>query len=166
MKTAKTWFFIVIMLAGLEPHRAFAGQGVYVDAGPGVIQSLDTGAVALRYDIDTEPSWKMDGFYEAAIVHWGGKNHSTDYAVARGLLWNAPDDTYVSGALGLSAIDRQTHNLGTPLQFYIRAAWGRRIGDLDVSLGYIHISNGKLFFGWSGPNNGANFVTLSLGKRF
>jgi hypothetical protein len=56
-----------------------------------------------------------------------------------------------------------TEHLVTHLQFYFRFAYDWKIGSRDFSLGFTHVSNGKLVFGWDGPNTGENFLTLSIG---
>jgi hypothetical protein len=46
-----------------------------------------------------------------------------------------------------------------------RIALGRRAGAFDLSLGYVHYSNGKHFFGWEGPNYGENFATIQVERK-
>jgi hypothetical protein len=169
----KTWrhgILTIIASAGLAcivatPSPA-AADGVFVEGGPGIIQSLSTDVVLLRYQKDGKPLFGHDGFYEGIYAYWNGRNHAGDVALARGLRWTLKGDGYFSTALGAGYINRETGNLGTHFEFYIRSALGMRTGRYDVSLGYIHISNGKLFLGWRGPDNGENFVTLSMGGLF
>jgi hypothetical protein len=143
-----------------------AADGLFIEGGGGIIQSLSTSVVLLRYQKDGMPLFGHDGFYEGICAYWNGTNHAADVAIARGLRWKLKGDGYLSSALGVGYMNRETENLATHFEFYIRFALGRRTGRYDLSLGYIHISNGKLFLGWHGPDNGENFITLSIGGLF
>ncbi len=99
-------------------------------------------------------------------MHWNGKYHADAVGLAGGIRWDGRDDRYFSAALGGCRISRKTDNLGTPFQFYIRLGAGIRTSRYDVSFGLVHISNGKLLFGWNGPNKSENFITLSVGGLF
>ncbi len=154
-------------LAGVcgAPAAAVA-DGVFVEAGPGIIQSMSTDIVLLRYQKEAAPLFGYSGFYEGVYAYWNGKNHAADMALARGLRWDIQKNGYFSTALGAGYINRETGNLGTHFEFYLRFAAGVRTERYDLSIGYIHISNGKLFMGWRGADNGENFVTLAIGGLF
>jgi len=154
-------------LAGIvaTPTPATA-DGLFVEGGSGIIQSMSTDVVLLRYQKDGMPLFGHDGFYEGIYANWNGGNHAVDIAIARGLRWKLKDEGYFSSSFGAGYIDRETDNLGTHFEFYFRFALGKRTGRYDMSLGYVHISNGKLIFGWRGADNGENFVTFSIGSLF
>jgi len=154
-------------LAGVvsSPSPATA-DGLFIEGGPGIIQSMSSSVVLARYQKDGMPLFGYDGFYEGIYAYWNGSNHAVDVAIARGLRWKLKGDGYFSTALGVGYMDRETDNLGTHFEFYIRLALGRRTGRYDLSLGYVHISNGKLILGWHGADNGENFITLSMGGLF
>ncbi len=171
-KTIKIWVLrilvwaVAVMACICSATADASADGIFVEGGPGFIQSLSTSVVLLRYQKDTSPLFGQSSFYEGAYLYWNGRNHAQDASLARGLRWTFEKDRYVSTALGAGYLDRETDNLGTRFEFYIRFAVGVRTDQYDFSLGYIHISNGKLFFGWKGPDNGENFVTLSMGGLF
>jgi hypothetical protein len=155
---------IIILLATATP--AYAG-GLFVEGGTGFNYSKDADAVFLRYQKETSLLFGMQSFYEASYGHWSGVNHNNAVALARGirLPW-AEEKNYVSGEAGLGHVDRTTNNLGTHYQILFRVALGHKIGVFDFSLGYVHYSNGKYFFGWHGPNYSENFVTAQAGLNF
>ncbi len=155
---------IIILLAGATPAHA---DGIFIEAGTGFNYSKDADAVFLRYQKETSLLFGQQSFYEASYGRWSGVNHNNAAGIARGirLPW-ANEKNYVSGEAGLSYVDRTTDNLGTHYQLLFRAALGHRIGACDLSLGYVHYSNGKFFFGWHGPNNSENFITLQAGLKF
>ncbi len=172
IKTIKIWGLRILVwaVAGMAgiwclPAEASA-DGIFVEGGPGFMQSMSTNIVLLRYQKDTSPLFGKSSFYEGAYAYWNGNNHAQDVSLARGLRWTFEKDRYFSTALGAGYLDRETGNLGTHFEFYIRFAVGVRTDQYDFSLGYIHISNGKLFLGWKGPDNGENFVTISMGGLF
>ncbi len=163
----RTLVFTVAGISGIcsAPTDASA-DGIFVEGGPGIIQSLSTDIVLLRYQKDVAPLFGKSSFYECIYAYWNGGNHAQDISIARGLRWTLEKNRYFSTALGAGYLDRETGNLGTHFEFYIRLAVGVRTDRYDVSLGYIHISNGKFLLGWDGPDNGENFITLSMGGLF
>ncbi len=172
IKTIRMWGLatLTVTIAGISgicsaPTDASA-DGIFVEGGPGIMQSLTTGVVLLRYQKDTSPLFEHSSFYEGIYAYWNGENHAQILALARGLRWALQNGGYISTALGAGYMDRETGNLGTHFEFYIRIAIGKRTDQYDISLGYIHISNGKLLLGWEGPDNGENFITISMGGLF
>ncbi len=164
MKTRIFFFIIIIILCRPSPSRS--ADGIFVETGPGFDRSLNTGVVLARYVKDTSPLWGYESFYEGIYARWSGRNHAEDFSVSRGLRWRAGEVAYYSFAMGGGHISRVTGNLGTPFDFYFRFAYGRRTSCYDISLGVIHISNGKPLFGWPGPDNGENFITFAVGGLF
>ncbi len=155
------------VLAGLVSAPAQTdADGLFVEGGPGIIQSLSTEVVILRYQKEASPLFGHTGFYEGVYAYWNGEGHAADVALARGLRWTLQKDDYFSAALGAGYIDRETVNLGTHFELYFRLAVGKRTERYDISFGYVHISNGKLIMGWRGADNGENFVTLAIGGLF
>ncbi len=155
-----------VILGVFGAPAAACADGVFVEGGPGIIQSMSTDIVLLRYQKEAPPLFGYSGFYEGVYAYWNGRNHAADVALARGLRWSMQKDGYFSTALGGGYINRETGNLGTHFEFYFRIAAGIRSDRYDISLGYVHISNGKLFMGWRGADNGENFITLAVGGLF
>jgi len=145
---------------------AVCAAGLFLEAGPGVMTSQDSTYTAVRYQKDTSKLFNTDSFYELCYASWNGSNENNALSFARGLRWPVSANTYASADIGVGHIKRTTHNLGTPFQFYLRFAYDIKVGPVDISLGFVHYSNGKLIFGWSGPNNGEDFPTFSLGMTF
>ena len=141
-------------------------NGLFIEAGPGVNSSQGSTYTAVRYQKETSKLFDTDSFYELSYASWNGPNNNNALSFARGLRWTGTANTYDSADIGVGHINRTTGNLGTPFQFYLRFAYGIKVGTVDLSLGFIHYSNGKLIFQWQGPNNGENFPTFSLGITF
>jgi hypothetical protein len=141
-------------------------NGLFVEVGPGVSSSQGSTYTSIRYQKDTSRLFDTDSFYELTYASWNGPNNNNALSFARGLCWTGAANTYGSADIGVGHISRTTHNLGTPFQFYFRFAYGIKVGSADLSLGFIHYSNGKLIFHWQGPNNGEDFLTFSLGITF
>jgi hypothetical protein len=151
--------FIIFVLSALPA----IADNLFVEAGPGFSKSADSTVFLLRYDHNTSRLFKHDSFYEGVLAHWTGSNRAEVIGLARGILWNTGKDQDLRATFGLLGTSRTTEHLGTRFQFYFRFAYDRKIFRRDVSLALIHISNGKLIFGWDGPNSGENFITLSVG---
>ena len=143
-----------------------SANGLFVEAGPGVSSSQGSTYTAVRYQKETSKLFDTDSFYELSYASWNGPNKNNALSFARGLRWTGTANTYGSADIGVGHINRTTGNLGTPFQFYLRFAYGIKAGAFDLSLGFVHYSNGKLIFGWQGPNNGEDFPTISLGITF
>lgn len=158
----KKCFAAFIIIFALSSSVASAGN-LFVETGPGIMMSRYSVAALARYQRDTSRLFNRESYYEAVFAYWNGDNHANAIGIARGIKLAPQDDRYYSVTFGGCHINRETGNLGTPFQFYIRLAYNIKSDHYDLSLGYIHISNGKLFFGWNGPNNGENFITLSIG---
>jgi hypothetical protein len=156
---------LVVFFFSLYGWTACA-NGLFVEAGPGVFSSRDSTYTAIRYQKDTSKLFNTDSFYELSYASWNGLNNNEALSFARGLRWTGTANTYGSADVGIGHINRTTGNLGTPFQFYFRFAYGIKVGAVDFSLGFVHYSNGKLIFGWEGPNNGEDFPTFSVGMTF
>jgi len=143
-----------------------SANGLFVEAGTGVMTSQGSTYTAVRYQKETSKLFDTDSFYELSYASWNGPNENNAISFARGLRWTGKANTYGSVDIGVGHIKRTTGNLGTPFQFYLRFAYGIKVGAVDFSLGFVHYSNGKLIFGWQGPNNGEDFPTFSLGITF
>jgi len=128
---------------------------LFVEGGPGFIFSNDATALIVRGRIDCSD-----------YATWNGKNANEAFGLSRGVQWQTTEHGAVILSEGLSHIDRTTSNLGQPFEFFGRLAYEQQVGATIVSLGWIHISDAKFLFGWSGNNNGENFLTLSLGIPF
>ncbi len=120
----------------------------------------------LFYRHETMPLFGLDSYYEFLYASWNGPDHAEAVGLARGIRLAGTADEYLSLTGGLSRISRTTSNLGQPFEFYGRLAYEKNAGRALFSMGWIHYSDAKFLFGWSGPNNSENFVTLSLGIIF
>ncbi len=158
----KTYFFGLIVISALSTSPVLAND-LFVDTGPGTFYSADTFSVFVRYQRDTSKLFNRESYYEAFFANWNGHNYAYAIGIARGIRLFQHDDRYFSFTFGGCHISRETNNLGTPFQFYIRLSYDVKVYRHDLSLGYVHISNGKFIFGWDGPNNGENFITLGIG---
>ncbi len=156
----------LILIIVITPSSFVCANGLFVEASPGIFFSGDTTVSLVRFQKDTSRLFGHESFYEAAYASWNGTNSNRAVSLARGLFWGDRERAYRSADLGICHISRTTDNLGTPFQFYFRAASGIKVGRADLSIGLIHYSNGKLVFRWSGPNKSENFITASIGLTF
>jgi hypothetical protein len=157
-------FSFILFLLVLSPD-VFADT-LSLETGQGFHHSGNTQALFVRYQKDAPLLFGQQGFYEGSVGAWNGPNRVETVGIARGLRFGLGETGYLSAQFGLNYITRKTENLGTLFQFASRLTVGRSIGEYDVSLGYVHFSNGKYFFGWDGPNYGENFVTVQIGRKF
>ncbi len=157
-------FSIVLFLLVLSPD-VFA-DALFLETGQGFHHSVNTQALFVRYQKEAPLLFGQKGFYEGSVGAWNGPNRVETVGIARGLRFAFGETDYFSAQAGLHYITRTTDNLGTLFEVALRLAYGRTMGEYDLSLGYIHFSNGKFFFGWDGPNNGENFLTIQLGRKF
>ncbi len=155
-----------LLLILITSSSSVYADGLFVEAGPGIFYSEDTTVSLVRFQKDTSKLFGHESFYEAAYASWNGENSNRAVSLARGLRWGDPGRAYRSADIGICHISRTTGNLGTPFQFYFRAASGMKVGGTDLSIGFIHYSNGKLVFRWHGPNRSENFLTVSIGLTF
>jgi len=151
-------FFVRVLPASADDSLSY-------EAGKGFYFSHSANANIFRYRHELDPLFGLSSFFEASYASWNGPDHSDAAALARGIRWGAID-RYLSFTMGLSYISRTTGNLGQPFEFYLRMAYEKSFGKALFSLGWIHYSDGKFIFGWSGPNNSENFATISLGLLF
>jgi len=138
------------------------------ESGQGFYTSGDSRVAFFRYLKDTAPLFGFDSYYDLAVATWSGENHNDAIVIARAERWNMTEKTYVDIGVGGAYLERTTHNLGTRLEFALRAALGLKAGAFDLALGYNHFSNGEEIFHWktSTSNLGENFITLRLGYVF
>ena len=154
--------FVILTLIIILGYSAASADNLFVEAGPGILKSKDSLVLLLRYQKETSELFGHSSFYEAFGAHWTDGSRATAYGLARGIVWNRKDrPAFFSTSFGLAGVSRTTSHMGTRFQFYFRFAYDWRLGSVPVSLGYIHFSNGKLVFGWDGPNSGENFLTFS-----
>ncbi len=161
----RLWIFICVITLFYFAPPAHA-DGLFLEGGAGLLFSKNTEAVFLRYQKDAGPLFHHESFYDFSFASWNGPNHDDAVAITRGLKWNWKERNYFSFEAGGAYLKRTSDNLGTRLQFAFRFAFGVRAEKFDISIGYNHISNGKFLFGWSGPNNGENFLSLQIGRVF
>jgi len=158
--------FLVAAIMLLFPALPASADSLSYDAGVGFYLSSRTTLNLLRYQHEARPLFGHSGYYEAMYASWNGPDNAKAIGLARGIRLATFEDQYLSLTGGLSHINRTTSNLGQPFEFYGRIAYVIHVDKAIFSIGYVHFSDGKFFFEWSGPNNGENFVTLSLGISF
>lgn len=159
MKTLLSAYVLVLLFSSPVP-----ADDLFVDIGAGVFKSEHSGSLFLRYQKETSQLLRRPSYWEGVAGYWTNSNSASALGIARGIAWNrANRDHFFSTTFGVLAVSRTTQHLGTHFQFYFREAFHMKLGGADVSLGLTHISNGKLVFGWTGPNTGENFVTLAVG---
>jgi len=156
---------VAALLFSLAAFPVFA-DGVFVEAGTGLLYSTGTNATLARYQHDTSRLFGLESFYEASYASWSGLDHNEAIGFARGLRWEYERNVSLTADMGAAHITRTTGHLGTPFQFVFRFSWDKRFGPADLSVGWIHYSNGKFIFHWAGTNDSENFLTLSLGMFF
>jgi hypothetical protein len=154
--------YILGLIICVLPFPAFA-DNLFLEAGVGVLKSRHSEAVFLRYQHDTSRLFHLPSYWEGVLTHWNNSSHAEALGLARGISWDGNENRHFSAAFGMVGISRTTEHSGTHFQFYFRIGYDIKIRERDYSVGLIHISNGKLIFGWEGPNSGENFVTLSVG---
>ncbi len=150
----------------LLPTLPALADSLSYETGIGFSFSSSATVNLLRFRHEVEPLFGLSSYYEVSYASWNGPNHADAIAVARGIRLERTADEYLSLTLGLSHISRTTANLGQPFEFYIRVAYEKSVSKALFSIGWIHYSDAKFLFGWSGPNNGENFATISMGLLF
>ncbi|HEX9021401.1 MAG TPA: acyloxyacyl hydrolase [Nitrospirota bacterium] len=161
MKTVALFLFLLFLSSATAD-----AAGLFIEGGEGFYFSHDTEAVIVRFQLDAPKLFGLEGFYEATYASWNGHEHDEAIALARGVRWVSAMKSAVSLTAGLSYISRTTSHLGQPFEFYGRLAFDEEIGRAFVSIGWLHYSDAKFLFQWSGPNDGENFLTLTLGVYF
>jgi len=156
---------VTIVLFPLMAMTAPA-DSLFYETGGGFLYSTGSTANFLRYRHETTPLFGYSSYYEASYASWNGPDHDNAVGLARGIRWAGTDDDGLTFTAGVSHIRRTTDNLGQPFEFYLRLAYEKNIGKALLSVGWIHYSDGKFIFGWSGPNDSENFATVSVGMHF
>jgi len=157
---------LVAAIMLLFPALPASADSLSYEAGVGFYFSSGTTVNLLRYQHEARPLFGYSGYYEAMYTSWNGPDNAKAIGLARGIRLATTDNQYLSLTGGLSHINRTTSNLGQPFEFYGRVTYVMHVDKAIFSIGYVHFSSGKFFFGWSGPNYGENFVTLSIGMSF
>ncbi len=158
--------FLVVTFLLLFPTPPVSADSLSYEAGVGFFFSRSTTAYLLRYRHETSSLFGLSSYYEASYASWNGPDHNEAIGLARGIRWPRTTDGHLSLTAGLSRINRTTSNLGQPFEFYGRLAYEKNVSKVLFSIGWIHYSDAKFLFGWSGPNKSENFLTLSIGILF
>jgi Lipid A 3-O-deacylase (PagL) len=161
----KSLLFIAAVMFLFRIQSASA-DSLSFESGIGFYFSSGNNTYLLRYRHDTAPLFNLESYYEVSYASWNGPDHAEAAGLARGIRLAGTNDGYLGLTAGLSRISRTTSNLGQPFEFYGRLGYEKCAGRALYSIGWIHYSDAKFLFGWSGPNNSENFVTLSLGMNF
>ncbi|MFA5073159.1 MAG: acyloxyacyl hydrolase [Nitrospirota bacterium] len=158
-------FFLSALL--LCCSNASYGDEILLEGGRGFHQSNHSEVFFLRYQKDSSPLFGLDSYYGLAAATWSGTAHNSAIILTKGIRFDVFRQVFAGFEGGGAYLKRTTRNLGTRLQFALRAFTGVRIESFDVGIGYNHFSNGKGVFGWTKTaNHGENFVTLQVGYRF
>ncbi len=163
------------------------GLSVWAEEGGYFIDSLSFGAGISRHDeigisrfgvrkdsdyqfLKNSTGW-LSGYYEASAGCWTGQD-DTIYNVAFSpvIVYYFGDPTwilkpYIEAGIGVSAIsdtDLDSRNFSTIFQFEDRIGMGVQFEHLDMSVRYMHYSNGSI----SQPNDGIDIFIATLGYRF
>jgi hypothetical protein len=160
------YLLLIAAITVLFPVLPASADSLSYEAGLGFYFSTSSNMYILRYRHETVPLFGFSSYYEASYASWDGRNHSEAIALARGIRWERTADEYLSLTTGLSHISRTTLNLGQPFEFYGRLAYEKNVGKALFSIGWIHYSDAKFIFHWSGPNISENFWTFSIGVLF
>lgn len=150
----------------LFPILPASADNLSYEGGFGFYFSKSSNMYRLRYQHEATPLFGFSSYYEASYAAWNGPCYSEAVGLARGIRWARTTDEYLDLTIGLSHISRTTSNLGQPFEFYERLAYEKKVGRALFSIGWVHYSDAKFLFGWSGPNIGENFVTFSIGLLF
>jgi hypothetical protein len=153
---------IAIIICAAVSSPVFADD-FFLQAGGGFGKSFGETITGVRYQHDTSRLFSLPSFYEAVYMYWSNSSRSQGLGFARSLVWKHGEFRSFNASIGLMGISRRTENLGTSLQIYFRFAYDFVLSGRKLSLDLIHISNGKLIFGWQGPNSGENFICVSVG---
>jgi hypothetical protein len=157
---AATVLVLSLLPAGVE------GAGLFVEGGEGFYFSHNTEVFLVRYQLEASALFNEESFYEVSYAAWDGRNDNEAVGLARGIRWELTSDDSVNLTMGLSRVYGPSSNLGQPYEFYGRLAYEKLLGRALFSIGWVHYSDAKFLFHWSGPNTSENFLTLSLGANF
>lgn len=157
---------LVAVFTLLFPVLPTSADNLSFEAGAGFYFSSGTRAYVFRYQHEAAPLLGFGSHYEVSYASWNGPDHAEAVGFARGIQWARTLDEKLDLTAGLSWLSRTTSNLGQPFEFYGRLAYEKRVGKALFSIGWMHYSDAKFLFGWSGPNNSENFATLSIGMLF
>lgn len=110
---------------------------------------------------------EISGFHTISLNHWQGRDGSLDaiaYSPVFVYRFRRQIYPYVKFGIGgawLSDTSIATRNLGSHLQFEDQLGLGWKWGRSDLSLVYMHYSNG----GFAHPNRGVDMLVLSYARR-
>ncbi len=158
--------FLSAAITLLFPALPASADSLSYETGIGFYFSRSTTTYLFRYQHEAAPLFGLTGYYEALYASWNGPDHANAFGLARGIRWPRTPDEHLSLTAGLSHISRTTNNLGQPFEFYGRLAYEKKVSKALFSIAWIHYSDAKFIFQWSGPNKGENFLTLSVGVLF
>lgn len=151
---------LLVFMLTVSPVLA---NDLFLEAGPGIFKSTESIGAFLRYQKETSRLFDFPSNYEVIGAYWSNSFHAAGLGIARGIEWRKEEKKrFFSTDFGVMGVSRTTEHLGTRFQFYFRMAYNTTISGREASIGFIHVSNGKLVFGWDGPNSGENFITLAV----
>jgi hypothetical protein len=159
-RLALLWTLLALGLASARADEAA------VAAGRGLQFSKHYNGYLLQYYRDAEAARGRNGFFELTAGDWPGPAEATLVAASGGLREEFEQRGYARLSLGAGYIDRTTEHLGTHGQFVIQLAVGREFGRYDAGVCMVHVSNGDFVLHTGKPNDGENFLTVQLGRRF
>jgi hypothetical protein len=156
--------FVLLLIAACATtaHADVVSAG----AGKGLLFSKDYGGWFLHYYHDAPTQSCGPCFLELTAGTWPGEAAATIVAASAGWRATFGEHDFVRASLGGGYLNRTTEHLGTHGQFMIQLLAGRTFGEYDLGAGLTHVSNGDFVLQTGKPNDGENFLTVELGRRF
>jgi hypothetical protein len=96
MKTRKLPLFFLVFFTDMcmVSQIAYGAEnGLFLEAGPGVSQSLKSEAVLVRFQRDSLQIFGHQSFFEGLYMHWDGHNHDDAVGLAGGIRWTVTGDS-------------------------------------------------------------------------
>jgi hypothetical protein len=151
------------LLLLLVCFSATTAERIAVELGQGIHNNRhDSGALFARYIGDTSTQMLVGhNFYEWSLGAWDGRYRNNAVGLALGTRgqWNP---YHLDASIGAAYLEHKTGLSGTHQQFIVRVGGGIALDNLEINIFATHYSNGKVLFGWDGPNAGYDFITLQL----
>jgi lipid A 3-O-deacylase len=165
---------LIGLYVGAEEDQYFIDS---VSLGAGISRHNEIGIsrFGVRKDSDytffkNQTGW-LSGYYEASLGCWMGEDdtiYNAAFSPVFVYYFGAPTwkvQPYIEAGIGVSAIsdtDIGNRNMSTIFQFEDRIGLGVKLEHVDVSIRYMHYSNGSI----AQPNDGIDIFIATLGYRF
>jgi lipid A 3-O-deacylase len=150
-------------------------SSVSVGAGYTLHDEISILRIGIRRDsqykvFENNTGW-LSGYYEASVGYWNRNEEevaNVAFSPVFVYYFGAPDwkfQPYLEAGIGASLISETKigdRNMTTAFQFEDRIGIGMRTKDIDLSLRYMHYSNGSIAL----PNAGIDIFIFTVGYRF